>query len=53
MAICSAFRCENSKHKNKNVAFHNFPSDKIIAHTWTVSMKRKGFEEKIPIVSKM
>ena len=44
MAICSAFGCDNSKHKNKNVTFHKFPSDKIIAQKWKIAMKRKGFE---------
>ena len=43
MAICSAFGCENSRHKNKNVTFHKFPSEKITAEKWRISMKRKGF----------
>ena len=44
MAICSAFGCENSNRKTKNVTFHKFPRDKITRQKWRISMKRKDFE---------
>ncbi|KAL0978267.1 hypothetical protein UPYG_G00168190 [Umbra pygmaea] len=47
--FCAAYGCSNERNektKQKGITFHSFPSDKQRRQSWTIALRREGFEPK-------
>ncbi|XP_060742579.1 histone-lysine N-methyltransferase PRDM9-like isoform X1 [Tachysurus vachellii] len=47
--FCAAYRCSNERNiktKQQGITFHKFPSDKQRRQSWTLALRREGFEPK-------
>ncbi|KAK2864163.1 hypothetical protein Q7C36_003317 [Tachysurus vachellii] len=47
--FCATFGCSNERNlktKQQGITFHKFPSDKQRRQSWTIALRKEGFEPK-------